>query len=236
MKTFLKLSLIVSLSCLLAISCNKDEELKPDPNMEEGLKSKTGDGDIASESNAIPLESEVLYHKSYSKDLSLEEADALWNEEMINLQLPSLKMAKSTEWFHWVRTRTGTQSYNDTDGDVYVRIYYKTDIGYYVTGSFLDNFGDDREKGDWDYYLVRSSISGKAVSWVELNSSRLYLKGTDGWFVTHFYVGLYRSKQNIPSTGGSYIFSYPYVWLDNSSSSGWDSYYTGNIGYGRLNF
>lgn len=236
MKTFLKLSMLVSICCLVAISCNKDEELAFDPNLEEGLKSNTGEQVITSEPNEDLVKSEVVYHKSYSKDLSVEEADALWNQEVAQLELPSLKMAKSTEWFHWVRTRTGTQSNNDTDGDVYVRIYYKTDIGNYVKGTFLDNFGDDREKGDWDYYLVRSYISGQAISWVEEQSARLYLKGKDGWFVTHFYVCMLQNKQNIPSTGGSHIHTNPYVWLDNSTDSGWDSYFTGNVGYGRLNF
>jgi hypothetical protein len=236
MKTFLKLSLIVSLCCLLAISCNKDEELKPDPNMEEGLKSKTGDGAVACESNAIPLESEVLYHKSYSKELNAEEADALWNQEINNLHLSSLKMAKSTEWFTSVRTRTGTQPFADTEGDVYASINYRTDVGNYSSGIYINNAGDEMKKGSWNYFLVRSSFPGKAVSWVELKSAWLCLKGTDGWFVTHFLISLLIWQQSYPSTGGSYIYAYPNVWLDNSEWFSWDCYFTGNIGSGRLNF
>jgi hypothetical protein len=235
MKTFLKLSLIVSLCCLFAISCNKDEELKFEPNLEEGLKSATGDKAIACESNTEPIKSEVVFRKSYSKDLSVEEADALWNEEMTNLKLPSLKMARATDWYQSVRYRTGTQKYNDTDGDVYVSIIYRTDVGNYST-SVLDDSGENKGKGEWDYFLVRSSIPGKAVSWVELKSAWLCLKGTDGWFVTHFIINLVSRMQRYPSTGGSYILSYPNVWLDNTSRFRWDCYNTGNIGFGRLSF
>lgn len=235
MKTFLKLSLLASLCCLLVISCNKDEELKLEPNLEEGLKSATGDKAIACESNTEPIKSEVVFRKSYSKDLSVEETDALWNQEMSNLQLPSLKMARATEWFQTVRVCTGTQKFSDTDGDVYYSINYRTDVGNYST-SVLDDSGENKGKGEWDYFLVRSYIPGKSVSWIELTGAWLCLKGTNGWYVTRYIVSLTGRSQIIPASGGSYINSYPNVWLDNTSTFCWDCYYTGNIGYGRLSF
>lgn len=236
MKTVFKLSLLASLCLLFVVSCDMNDKIELDDNLKEGLKSNTGDGGLVSMSDAREIQSEVIFHKRYPSNLKLEEAEKLWRQEIKELNIPSLKSAYSTEWFHFVMTQTGPQTYNGTDGSVYTRIYYNTDAGYYQTGTSLNNPGDDREEGNWDFYFVRSYIPGEAVQWVEERKAILYLRGTDGWFVTRFYVCLLAKDQSIPASGDSYILSSPNVWLDNSTSDAWDSYDTGVIGFGRLNF
>ncbi len=233
MKNVFKLSLLGLAFMSFFVSCEKSEPVVVE---EEGLKSPTGDQQLTIEADPQAAETEVLFHKHYSSTLSAEEAETKWNNDVKEFDFPPSLKGSSTEWFYNVSTRTGTQSNNGTDGRVECTIRYRTDIGYYTKSrANLNNAGDDRE-GGWDYYLVRSFISGKAIKWIELRNATIYLKGKDGWFVTNFKVCLRPNSQNIPATNFSHIHSEPNVWLDNSSSSGWDSYYTGNIGYGRMTF
>ena len=241
-KSLLFSILTVLLITITMTSCEKIETT-PDPIQEiEGNLSTTNNDDQI-EIDDTKTEKPVL-HMHFSKDLTKEEADAEWNKtvnkfiETYKLEIgPIEDRGVSTEWFASVRTRTGTQTYNDTDAKVRARLGFRSSYGN-TSHSWLDidNAGDDREKGDWDYYLFRNWISGQSVSWVQARWAQLALQGTDGWFVTDFDVRLYPSYQSIPATGSTFIYSAPNVWLDNSSSSGWDYYHTGNIGYGRLNF
>jgi len=174
--------------------------------------------------------------------MSKEEVDAQW-EKMVTEYMSTVEKQElndrgvSTEWFYTIKTRTGTQTHNDTDGDVYAYVNFNTSRGGVTQGGYLDNFwSNDREKGDWDAYLIRTYYPGQAVSWVQARWGQISLRGTDGWFPTDFDVHIYTSDQTVSATGYSRFYSAPNVWLDNSSSGGWDSYYTGVIGYGTLNF
>jgi len=247
MKNFKIKSLLFSLLAVLMItitmtSCEKTETTTDPIDAVEGNMSTTNNTDKI-EIDVTKAEKPLL-HMHFSKDLSKEEADAEW-EKVVDKFIETYKLENgpiedrgvSTEWFSSLRTRTGTQTHNGTDDNVWARLGFRSSYGYTTHSWYeLNNWGDDREEGDWDYYLIRSYISGQAVSWVETRWAQLALQGTDGWFVTDFDVHMHTSYQSIYSTGASHIYSAPNIWLDNSSSSGWDYYNTANIGYGRIYF
>lgn len=228
-------NIVVALCAIFAFySCQKIDQV----NKAEGLKSSTGDQVLLldNEIDEDSFTSEIIFHRHYDANLTEQESEALWEEDLNGLEIEKSLKAYSTEWFHRVATRTGTQTDNGTDDEVKCLIRYRTDIGSYTKSwTILDNSGDDRE-GGWDYYLVRSTISDRAIQWIELIYAQISLKGTDGWFVTNFNVYDSPSFQNIPATGTTSIYSQPNRWLDNETSSGVDIYSTGSIGTGRLTF
>jgi len=244
---FLSLLAILSVSILMT-SCEQETLISTidtlETSTEEGFKSTTNNANNTTSpiADGAVAEKPLLYAR-FSSDMTAEEVEEQWGK-MVDDYVASLNTTEqlenrgvSTEWFSSVRTRTGTQTYNDTDATVYARLGFRSDLGNSTHSWYeLDNFGDDREKGDWDVYLFRSYISGQAVSWVEASWGQLALYGTDGWFVTDFDVYVHPVYQSIGSSGASYIFAAPNVWLDNASSTAWDYYYTGTIGFGRLNF
>lgn len=239
MKTLnnLKKYLMLIALALFIGSCEKSELNVETPvlQQEEGFKSLTGNSD--SKLQNLSDEKPIFYMK-YKGNLTEEEANARFaiDEQAFMKEYKKNNKGVSTEWFYRIVTHTGTQTNNDTDANVWGRVQFKTNKGNRNAGwKELDNFGDDREKGDWDYYVFRTSYPGQAVSWVEVDRACLALQGKDGWFVTHFYAQVYPSIQSISSTGYSRIISTPNVWLDNSTSSGWDYYCNGND-VGRLNF
>ncbi len=241
MKTInnLKKYLVLAALAIFIASCEKGE-LQDDTTtvtqQEEGFKSTTGNSD--SELQNMSSDKPIL-HLKYKGKLTKEEANAKFEIDSRVFIQDYVKNNKgvSTEWLYRIATYTGTQSNNGTDGDVWATVTFRTDKGYKSTGyKELDNRGDDREEGDWDFYVFTTAISGQAVSWVEAKSACLALKGTDGWFVKHFYVQAYPSIQTISSSGYTSIISHPDVWLDSNSGSAFDYYCTGNIGTGRLNF
>ncbi len=228
--------------CILAISaCEKSEEAVPEiSNEQEDFMSVTGKSDTKIEEN-VTVEIPLL-HRSYSADLSEEEAEAKFEKavaEYMHKNSVSTNQQKgfSTRWYYRIRTKTGTQKDNETDGDARASVRFRTSRGIYTHSiSNLDNAGDDRERGQTDYYYLSASYSGQAISWVEVQSAKISLKGTDGWFVTNYDVYVYPSYQTVSATGSSYLRSYPNVWLDNTFFWGWDTYSTGERGRGRLNF
>ncbi len=220
-------------------SCEKSEIEQENSEttiqQEEGFKSRTGNNDT--EIDNFTAE-KPIFHMTYKGDLTEEEANAQFKVDADRF-IENYKRSHrgvSTEWFYRIVTHTGTQTNNNTNANVWGRVTFQTDKGYKNAGWVkLDNFGNDREKGDWDYYIFRTEYPGQAVSWVEAECASLALQGKDGWFVTHFYAQVYSSIQSISATGYSRIIAQPNVWLDNSTSSGWD-YYTNCSDVGRLNF
>jgi len=233
---------LITLSIFLT-SCEKTNDLAEIKNTEEGYKSTTNNKTPIS----INENDEVLaplMHKRFSGDLTEEEVDAKWEAEVekylkqVKLdETTSGKMGVSTELIFSLRTKTGSQTNNGTDGDAYGRLNFASNRGNLTTAWFeLDNFGDDREEGDWDAYLIESPITGSSIRWARARWAQLALKGTDGWFPTDFDIHIHTSYQTVPATGSSHIYDSPNDWLDSSSSGAWDYYKTGNIGYGTLNF
>lgn len=252
---FLKLKKLNTsiLSCFVAIisisffltSCEKTDDIVKEDSIvkEEGNMSTTNnDTKIFIDENEEVLE--PVMHMRFSDNLTKKEANAKWDIEVdkyitkYKLENPQLaERGVSTELFFRVRTKTGSQTDNDTDATVRSRLNFASNIGNLTTGWIgLDNFGDDREKGDLDYYLFKVKINNSSISWARARYAQLALQGTDGWFPKWFDILIYDHDQSVPASGDSYIISNPNVWLDNSKSSDWDYYYTGIIGYGTTYF
>jgi len=247
---FALLSLLATIAVsVLMTSCEQAEIIQNSDVIEtandlEGFKSTTDNADNPQPLTDVEMTVPVLHHR-FNGDMSREEVEAQWTK-MVADYISTLEDRQlddrgvSTEWFYSIYTHTGTQSNNGTDDDVYAYVNFRTDKGYRTQGAYLDNFGDDREEGDWDMYLIKTHMPGQAVNWVEARWGQLSLKGTDGWFVKRFNVYVFGSYQTVSSNGYSHINSYPDVWLDNASSSGWNSYVTHSdtktVRGGRLNF
>ncbi len=241
MKRFEKLQKLgcVLVCTLLIIACEKSDGESEfiDAQEKEGFMSETGKHD----SEIEELQSDevtLVLHMSFDGDLSEEEASAKFDVAVKNHFKNNSIQSKdvSTEWGYRIATHTGPQSNNNTDGEVQAKAYFKTNQGTYVYNRILDNVGNDREKNQWDYYYFTVSPNNAVISWIELTKASIRLKGTDGWFIKRFYVQVYPGIQTISATGYTYIISSPNTWLDNNTASGWDTYATGNIGNGRLNF
>lgn len=232
----------ISLSIFLT-SCEKDTVETTKTEIEEGYKSTTNNTEVIIDDQ--PEIVEPVLHMRFDGNLTRDEVKTKWETQVkgymdkYKLENPQLsERGVSTELFFSVYTKTGCQSYNDTDGSVYARINFRSNNGTRTTSWYnLNNAGDDREKCNWDLYLnKRDGLNGQVISWAQARWAQLALKGTDGWFPTDFDIHIHASSQTIPATGSSHIYSAPNVWLDNSSSNSWDYYNTGNVGFGTLNF
>lgn len=241
MKTFEKCrQYVFVIACtLVLLSCDKPI-LSTEPNTQvdlEGYNSTTGNSETVLEKKNLEI-SVPLLHAHFDKVLSKEETGALFDQMVTKYMKSYERTGKgvSTEWFYKIRTYTGTQTNNGTDGEVIGLVNFSTDKGDVTRYTFLNNPGDDRE-GGWDLYFIRTAIAGQAVSWVEVKNGKLFLKGTDGWFPKVFEVSVNPWEQSVSATGGSGFISEPNVWLDNNSASSWDIYSTPtNIGIWTLYF
>ena len=229
----------VLIALALFITSCEESELNEEPTISqaeqvEGFKGQTQNIDFSMEELS---NEEALFHVTYSGDISEKEANAKFNTD-VKIYIEEYKKSNkgvSTEWFYYIWTHTGTQSHNNTDADVYSRVEFRTNKGGLRVNKTLNHWGDDREKGDWDYYLFSTSYPGQAVSWVEFYSARLSLWGTDGWFVTHFNVTAFPYYQSTSSSGYTKIIATPNVWLDNPTNST-SAIYKSSNSEGRLNF
>jgi len=234
----LRAYLVLIALALFITSCeqselNEETSISEDEQI-EGFKGQTHSSDFQMEELS---DEKALFHMTYSGNISEEEANYKFDVDVKSFMEEYKKSNRgvSTEWFYYVWTHTGTQSNNNTDDDVYSRVEFRTDKGRIRANRTLNHWGDDREKGDWDYYLFNTSYPGQAVSWVELDYARLSLWGTDGWFVTHFNVQAHPAYQSISSSGYTQIATQPNVWLDNATNST-DDIYESTSSVGRLNF
>ncbi len=237
--TTLKAYIIVILGVLLMISCEKpDAETEVTKEIgHEGYMSITGESDSILSKNLQEIASPIL-QMHFDKNVSKEEAFARFNKQASKFTgiIINPNSGTSKEWFYQIWTNTGVQANAQTDGTVHASVYFNTNKGGKHTAYVnLNNPGDDRE-GGWDAYLMKTSIPGQPVSWVETKHAHIRLKGTDGWFIKHFYVYVKSFHQSVPATGYTSIVSKPNQWLDNNTSTGWDYYHTGTVGHSRLNF
>lgn len=224
---------------LFIASCEKSEaviDVSEKESQEEGFNSVTGNSDSASEETSEVL-SPVL-HLKYDAAMSKEDVEAASEMEVAKYIKENKSTAKSTEWFYKVQTNTGTQSHNDTDGNVWARVNFLTDVGHrHLSWMKLDHaWPYNDHEGGWGVYLFKSTIQNPSIGWLEAENANLALQGTDGWYVKNFDIHVHTSYQSGSASGSTHVFSSPEIWLDNSTSSGWDYYYTGNVGSGRMNF
>lgn len=220
-----------------AVSCEKSEtetELPIEESQVEGFNSKTGNNDSSVEMTSEALS--PLLHVRYDASLTKEEAEASFDTAVSEFVKENGHASKSSSYFTFrVQTRTGNLAHSQTDGSVWARFNFLTDKGYkYLPWTKLNNAGDDRQNGAWDFYYFGTHVS--SINWLEGKSASLALKGTDGWYVKYFDVRVYATDQYVSATGNTRILSNPEIWLDNATANGWDYYYTGNTGSGRTNF
>jgi len=141
-----------------------------------------------------------------------------------------------TEWVYRLWVKTGTKINNQTTGCRGAYIQFTTSAGSYrPTFNQMDDAGDNLD-GGYDAYLFVASFPDRAIKWVEVDNGRLYLKGTDGWFVEEFICQLLSKDQAIATTGSSGFWTHPNVWLDNDKSTNWDNFYCSANESRRLNF
>lgn len=224
---------------LLMSSCEKSEteiELPVQQNEDEGFKSLTNQSDSEMDAGSEALL--PLLHIRYDASMSKKEADAAFAGEIAKYEKEHtmVRANRPSSYLRFqVSTRTGSYVNSQTNGNVWGRFNFMTDQGYKVLPWVrMDNEGDDRQNDSWDFYYYGTHIS--SINWVEAGSGTLALQGTDGWYVKWFDIKALPSYQYNRATGGTAIYSDPEQWLDNTTASGWDYYYTGNTGYGRLNF
>jgi len=237
MKTMVKILMrgLIVLSLVLT-SCQK-EETENDPfienSQEEGFFSKTGNNDSEIEISSDFLT--PLLHRSYDSSLSKEEAVALFHQEVSKYEKENGETQRASYVRFEVWTRTSDIAHSQTDANVWARVNFLTDQGSKNVPWFrLNNEGDDRQNGAWDFYYFGTHIS--SISWFEAKSSTVALQGTDGWHIKYFDIRVWGHKQFPSATGNSRVLSNPEIWLDNSTASGWDYHYTGYVGTGRTTF
>lgn len=229
----------VGVCTLFIVSCEQPDS-KADfinTNPEESFISTTGNSDTFINKDISEVVKPLL-HMSFDKDLSEEEASAKFDKAIEAYLTKNKNQNKGTsiEWLYRIWNYTGTNNYNDTDGSVRAFVGFNTSRGeYYHTNVILDNSGDDRE-GGWDYYLIQTNFSQQEVTWIELKNAFIQLQGTDGWYLKSYYLLVLDSDQILPAIGSSTIVSEAEVWLDNTCDLCWDTFSTGNIATGRLDF
>ncbi|MRI01453.1 hypothetical protein GH721_12995 [Kriegella sp. EG-1] len=236
MKTIIKfITSNLLIMVLLMTSCQKEEnKINIDDSLEEGFTSKTGNND--SELNNTQEFLIPLLHRQYNSSLSKEEATSKFNEAITKFEKENGNANKSASYFYFdVQTRTSNYNHSQTDGSVWARFNFVTDKGNLnLPWTRLNNEGNDRENGAWDFYHFRTHVS--SINWLEAKSATLALRGTDGWHVKYFDTRVYSWDQFSSATGNTRAISNPEIWLDNNTSTGWDYYNTGNVGTGRTTF
>jgi len=231
-------TLLFLMGCtFFTISCEKSEteiDLPAEETSEEAFHSKTGNNDSEIEISSAILE--PLLHKQYDASLSKKEAKALFGAEVSKFMKENKLTSRSSSYFYFqVETRTSNYAHSQTDGNVWARFNFLTDQGNLnLPWTRLNNSGDDRENGAWDFYYFGTHVS--SINWLEAKSATLALQGTDGWHVRYFDTRVYSWKQSSSATGNTRAISNPETWLDNNTATGWDFYYTGNVGTGRTTF
>lgn len=231
------ISLVFFFACaVLTVSCEKSEyepEEYIEKNQEEGFLSKTDHAD-----SIIETTSEILVpllHKRYDASMSKEEAGALFHEAINRFEKENSLTQRASYIKFEVWTRTSNIAHSQTDGNVWARFNFLTDKGSLnLPWARLNNAGDDRQNGAWDFYYFGAHAS--SISWLEAKSATAALQGTDGWHIKYFDIRVWGYKQFSSATGNSRVLSNPEIWLDNTTSTGWDYYYTGYVGTGRTNF
>jgi hypothetical protein len=192
-----------------------------------------------------------VLHMTFSGELSPEEADAEWQAALQEMQPPSEAAQNEPEledgpgsrlqqfsgfyslqdhWTFSLSTRTGTGKNDGTDGRVEAII--KWNSGFLSVTTPLNNPGNDREPGDYDYYLFH--VEGQPAV-VAFHEAIVRLKGTDGWDLEYFYVhasgqdgNLYGNDYNERYKGYTRCTQNTRKFLDSDLSSQWDQSLTTN--------
>jgi len=179
-----------------------------------------------------------LLHLGFDGDMTSDEVDEqarkVVNDYISSLDTEQLEDRNaSNEWYSVVKIRTGSQAGSSTAlKRVRIRLNFDTDI---CRPTYKSHALPYYIKDKWNVYLIRHTFPNQGVKWVEAKWVELGHQGMDDWLVTDIEVHVIPKYQSTRSSGQTYIFSRPFVWLDSDHPSGWD-FYTAHGGYGRLNF
>ncbi|GAA4276121.1 hypothetical protein [Aquimarina mytili] len=224
----LKKIVLVAICAMICLSCEKPEEALEINNIQtEEVITKTV---------------RPFLHMSFDADVSEEEASRMFNEALQEYYSKEIALGKisTKNWTYRITTRTGNGKYDGTDGAVKSTVRFRTNTGWHYWTVYLNNPGDDREKGKTDYYGIDITFD-QSLRWVELSSASISLKGKDKWAFNKFKVDM--TKQMQPLSANKYSGSSllepvinPIAALDNNSANGWDTwdsrYDAANNGYG----
>lgn len=183
-----------------------------------------------------------ILHLKLDGNLSIAEASERWNTykaQYFEENNSNLNQKRTNDEVTFsVYTITGdNRSWYGTDGDVYCYIGFRTNATTFrYAFSELDNFGDDREPGDYDFYLFEFETGDIPISWIEIDNAWLALKGSDCWFVDDFKAYVSRHYQSENAWGYTEVEPNNINEYMCGSGNNFDWYYTNNIGVGRLNF
>ncbi|WP_109302075.1 hypothetical protein [Aquimarina sp. AU474] len=231
--------LTVLILCFLGmISC---EESESDAQIVEaidleGFMSTTGNSNTTFTVEDPSKATHPIIHMSFGADVSKEEASIKFDEAIAKYHSKNNNENKgpvfsgpTKPWYYRVITITG--KYQDTgsnhcgtDGSVRLDVAFNTDAGEIVKHNMkLDNPGNDREEGAWDYYYLGLNLPYD-INWIEVHAALLRLKGTDGWFVKE--INLRSTEEDAENY--TVLTSRPQLWLDSSEGNLWDSFHTGD--------
>ncbi|QKX05868.1 hypothetical protein HN014_13435 [Aquimarina sp. TRL1] len=215
-------TLLLALASLAILSCERSKLNSENENI------------AIEDANSFEKESdnvEIVLHRTFSKDVSKEEALAQFEQatkDYIRKEGQNGKFPRSILKYR-VITKTSNINNHGTDGIVHARVKFQTDRGVLTFVKRLDRVGiNDFEEGNTDYFLLKVNLSNP-ICWATIQSTgtAIGLKGTDGWGVDRFHVDMTPQMQSPNPTsisGGSYMYSYPNDLLDSQHSYQWDKY------------
>ncbi|MEW7278432.1 hypothetical protein ABW636_07535 [Aquimarina sp. 2201CG1-2-11] len=202
--------LVVTALALFIASCEKSE-LNEQASVSEDKTEKLND------------ENSIIFHKSYSGDLSEKEANAKFEVDLkIFNENRKISEKKSFvwQWYSKLSVKTGTLSNSQTNGTVKMKALYNrgpnsAEPG--LRGTLLVNRRtlDNPENGQWDFYIFRHIEH--VVGWVKIENVEFILdeNSNDGWFLERFQLEITPSLQQNSSSGSSILVDVPKEWLDN---------------------
>lgn len=167
-----------------------------------------------------------------------EEREEAWTKMVESYKAKKAASKTASVLMFYIRAviTTGTIENAATDGGVELRtnvscVTYRPLMGdgwiNFSVFAKLDNPGDDREGGN-DYYLIEyDDPYDQNTRFKDLSIRQYYLglKGTDGWYVTNTKVSV-NASDHPGSTGNSIVNVPDNYWLDNTTSTAWDWFYS----------
>jgi len=239
MKTINKFKAVVLILMLsIGFSSCEDPQLNDgtESMIEEGFKSTTRNSDTKSEELEVFKDTEVVFQATYD-DTKMTEQEASEkferDSEAFMVEYRKNNRGVSTEWFWNANIKTGYQTHNQTTGRVSMYARFSTSTGTINTRVTLTGCG---RRGGFSYYLLKTTNPGPAISWIRPRCAQMALRGTDAWFLTHINIVMKPNTQSVSASGAAYLNKSPNVWLDSSSSTGWDTYWTCSGTNGTLYF
>lgn len=195
----MKINLIIFCIAFLAtVSCKKKDDV---PDFES----------VNNVSDRQP--SKPVLHMSFKAGTPEDEIEKQWDEAVLSLKNEThiQKTSGSDTYYYHIRTETGTKKYDATDSPVSGYVYFTKDG--YLRGAldfYLNNPGDDREKGQIDLYLFPVEVEIPFHK-IAFTSAYVEMGGNDGWGIEYFHAY---------TTAQMHEPGYPYLRCEGSVTTG----------------